>query len=770
MVLNGLPERYEHFVVQESFNPAGSFVELRTRLTNYEESRQHREKLDDDDSHVAMASKRHRRKPKSLGKYNAAPKLSTGQTCYCCGIKGHVKADCFHKDKAECNYCKMKGHFEKACMKKAESSKGGKHGSLASSLKSGGSSEATAKDLVVDSGSTDHVIVNKNWFKNFKEIETTVTNPDGGNTSVLGIGEVEVLAKDVKGKTKSLVLRKALFVPGYRTNLISVSRIVDNGHTVVHDAKNNFLCLKSKEKFPIKRKGNLFFLRMTPKQGNHFANLSGGSNEAQLWHKRFEHVNYRDLKTSVSRNFSEIDEKCETCCLAKITKTPVPKRSENKATKARERVFSDVVGPITPSSKDGFKYFVTFVDEYSSHACVKFMRHKNQVLQKFKEYIAECGTPRILRSDNGTEYTNKNFKKFCNNNKIKTEYTVPETPEQNGVAERYNRTVVETARSLLIESKLPKCYWLRAVDTAAYVRNLVKKDQNEKTPYEKFWGKKPKIDHLKVFGCLAYVKNRKREKSKFDAKARKHVFLGYDGNSTAYLLQDIKTRKLTRARNVVFNEKKVVGFTNEAREDENDDLLFDVTFDESENNEPEGIPGIEVKDESPEVEVKVENVTDEENSSSSESESNVDTTNPILPNSKVQVQELTPSRTDQNFQARPSRIPVLQERFQTSSDVQRTPQGVRPKTKVPSKLELTGEYLKIAIPSSEKVLHERWDKYYEMKDARKEAKELKREDRSRNPPQRYGQSYSHNSTFFPKEPETYEEAVKSIDSKNGKTP
>ena len=75
------------------------------------------------------------------------------------------------------------------------------------------------------------------------------------------------------------------------------------------------------------------------------------------------------------------------------------------------------------------------------------------------------------------------LQKFRTNNKIKTEYTVPETPKQNGVAERYNRTVVETARSLLIESKLPKCYWLRAVDTAAYVINLVKKAQNEKTPY-----------------------------------------------------------------------------------------------------------------------------------------------------------------------------------------------------------------------------------------------------------------------------------------------
>ena len=201
-------------------------------------------------------------------------------------------------------------------------------------------------------------------------------------------------------------------MPGYRTNLISVSSIVDNGHKVVHDAKNSFLCLISKEKFPIKRKGNLFFLSMTPKQGNHFANLSGGSNEAQLWYERFGRINYRDLKNSLSKNLMEVDEKCETCCLAKITKTPVPKQNENKTSKTRERVFSDVVGPITPSSKDGFRYFVTFIDEYSSHACVKFMHHKNQVLQKFKEYIAECGTPCILRSDKGTECTNKNFTNF----------------------------------------------------------------------------------------------------------------------------------------------------------------------------------------------------------------------------------------------------------------------------------------------------------------------------------------------------------------------
>ena len=140
------------------------------------------------------------------------------------------------------------------------------------------------------------------------------------------------------------------------------------------------------------------------------------------------------------------------------------------------------------------------------------------------------------------------------------------------------------------------------------------------------------------------------------------------------------------------------------------------------------------------------------------------------------VQDITPGSTHQVFQARPSRMPVLQERYQTSSDVQQIPQVVKPQIKVPSNWKLTGQCLKIAISSSEKVLDERWVKCYEMKDARREAKELKREERSRNPPQRYGQSYSHNSTLFAEEPGTYNQAISSgekrtgcFDSKNSKT-
>ena len=118
-------------------------------------------------------------------------------------MKGHMKSECYKREEAECTFCKQKGHLKQACMKKTP---GTKPESWASSLKSDrASSEATEQDLVIDSGITDHIVVNKNWFKSIGEIDTTVTNPDGGNTIVLRIGEVAVLDKDVKGRTKPLI-------------------------------------------------------------------------------------------------------------------------------------------------------------------------------------------------------------------------------------------------------------------------------------------------------------------------------------------------------------------------------------------------------------------------------------------------------------------------------------------------------------------------------------------------------------------------------------
>ena len=199
-------------MVQESFNAAGSFVEFRIKPMNYEDNRIHREYVDGVDSQVGMTSKKARPKHKSSSKYNAAPKSGSGQLkCYCCGIKGHMKSECYKRQRAECTFCKQKGHLVQACMKKAT---GTKPGSLSSSLKADkASNEATKQDLVVDSGSTDHMVVNIHCFKSIREYDTTVSNRVDGNKNVLGIGEVEFLSTDVKGRTKLFILNKNVYVP-----------------------------------------------------------------------------------------------------------------------------------------------------------------------------------------------------------------------------------------------------------------------------------------------------------------------------------------------------------------------------------------------------------------------------------------------------------------------------------------------------------------------------------------------------------------------------
>ena len=171
------------------------------------------------------------------------------------------------------------------------------------------------------------------------------------------------------------------------------------------------------------------------------------------------------------------------------------------------------------------------------------MSNKSQVLDKFKEYVAEAGTPRRLRTDNGAEYTFKKFKEFCRDSKIKQEFTVPETPQQNGVAERFNRTLVEMGRCLLIQAKLPKKYWVRALATAVHIRNLtVSANSNQgKSPFELFTGKTPRRNHLRVFGCTAYVKKRKVNMRKLDPRSAKaklvvtttgvHTYIYYSAHS-----------------------------------------------------------------------------------------------------------------------------------------------------------------------------------------------------------------------------------------------
>ena len=148
------------------------------------------------------------------------------------------------------------------------------------------------------------------------------------------------------------------------------------------------------------------------------------------------------------------------------------------------------------------------------------------------------------------------FEAYLKSKEIHHELTVPYSPEQNGVSERMNRTLMESARSMITHAGLPDCYWAEAVATASYVRNRVPTTafKDKMTPYEKWYGRKPNLSNLKVFGCMAYAHIPDVQRQKLDKKAEKLRFVGYSIQSKGYRLLDERTSKIVIRRDVTFNE------------------------------------------------------------------------------------------------------------------------------------------------------------------------------------------------------------------------
>lgn len=160
----------------------------------------------------------------------------------------------------------------------------------------------------------------------------------------------------------------------------------------------------------------------------------------------------------------------------------------------------------------GACYFLTFKDDATSYRFIFFLRHKSDVYEKFQvvDEIIENKfgrVMRVLRSDNGMEFRNKNMDRYLESRGIKRETTAPYTPEQNGRAERDNRTIIEGARTMLYAKGLPLNLWAEATNTAVYLMNRAGSSgtEEEKTPYELWVGKKPNLKHLRIFGCDAYM-------------------------------------------------------------------------------------------------------------------------------------------------------------------------------------------------------------------------------------------------------------------------
>ncbi|GJZ53423.1 retrovirus-related pol polyprotein from transposon TNT 1-94 [Tanacetum coccineum] len=287
-----------------------------------------------------------------------------------------------------------------------------------------------------------------------------------------------------------------------------------------------------------------------------------------VWHRRLNHLNFgtindlarKDLVRGLPRLKFEKDHLCSACQLGKSKKFSHKPKSENTNMEVLHTLHMDLCGPMRVQSINGKKYILVIVDDYSRFTWVKFLRSKDETPEFVINFLKQIQvglnkTVRYIRTDNGTEFVNQVMSEYYEGVGIFHQKSVPRTPQQNGVVERRNRTLVEAARTMLIFSKAPMFLWAEAVATACYTQNrsLIHTRHN-KTPYELVHDKKPDLTFLRVFGALCYPTNDSEDLGKFQAKADIGIFVGYAPSRKGYRIYNKRTRRLMETIHVTFDE------------------------------------------------------------------------------------------------------------------------------------------------------------------------------------------------------------------------
>lgn len=251
---------------------------------------------------------------------------------------------------------------------------------------------------------------------------------------------------------------------------------------------------------------------------------------------------------------------CEVCAKCKIHVQPF-KNSVHREREILSLIHSDICGPMSVESLGGAKYFVTFSDDCTGYTETIMLRNRSDVLEAFKDYKRKVEKQtgqqiRRLRTDNGREYLSNSFKNFLKAEGIVHQLSVEYTPQQNGVAKRKNRTLVEMARCIMLQGNLPQSLWAEAINTATYLRNrCATKTLNGKTPYEAWTNRKPYVGFLRVIGTKAIVLNKSQKRGKFQPKGDEYIH-GYSQESKAYRLWKPGTKTVVKARHVKFFERR----------------------------------------------------------------------------------------------------------------------------------------------------------------------------------------------------------------------
>nr|GEU84315.1 putative ribonuclease H-like domain-containing protein [Tanacetum cinerariifolium] len=422
---------------------------------------------------------------------------------------------------------------------------------------------------VIDSGCSRHMTRNKCYLTDYEDY-------DGGFVS-FGDGKGRISGKG-KIKSGTLDFDDVYFCKELKYNLFSMSQMCNKKNNVLFtDTKclvlsSNFKLLdKTQVLLRVPRKDNIYSVDLksvVPTGGLTCLVAKAIIDESNLWHRRHGHINYKTMNKLVMENlvrclplkFFENTHGCVACQKRKQQKASYKAKLVNSISKPLHMLHIDLFGPTNVKSLMKKSYCLVVTDDFSRFSWVFFLATKDETSGILKTFITEIENKvdckvKIIRSDNGTEFKNYVMKQFCNMKGIKREFSVARTPQQNGVAERKNRTLIEATRTMLVDSKLPTIFWAEAVNTACYVLNraLIIKPHN-KTPYELIYRRPPLIDFMKPFRCPVTILNTRDHLGKFDGKANERFFIGYSVVSKAMRVFNKRTRIVEEILNIRFLE------------------------------------------------------------------------------------------------------------------------------------------------------------------------------------------------------------------------
>ena len=441
---------------------------------------------------------------------------------------------------------------------------------------------------ILDSGASRHVTNDRNALTTYTKLVTPVRiwMADNNYINAKGIGCV-YMDTIVNGQKMRCLFKDVLYAPEMAGNLISIRQLASNGYHTHFD--DNIAQVQDKNgctKVQAKIENGLYKIQGCAMNEEHacmgrvvdedldgevakVARIQKATGSLNLWHRRLGHLNEDDVLRMYKKGMVEGMEivpqsiqkniVCEPCFQGKQAREPIPKETDTRAMETLYRIHSDLCEP--GESREGYRYYVTFIDDYSRYTEVVPLKRKDETLEAFKTFVARAENEigkRIIRfrSDGGGEFYSKEFTAYCEEKGIVQEKTNPDTPQQNGVAERKNQTLNNKARTMLASAKLTSNFWVAAIQHANWITNRspTRAISDEKTPFEFYYNQKPSLTTLREFGCKTWVQIPKKHRAKFDNRSIECIFIGFAKGKRAFTLFDRHNRRVIESRDVKFVE------------------------------------------------------------------------------------------------------------------------------------------------------------------------------------------------------------------------